>query len=472
MTTAVCPNPSCAAPLPLDDRSAGGRVTCPRCRQSFEVAATASTAVGNLEETVTPWLPGSAPPSEVPARRGPPPLPPRTKPKLRPIPLAVSAVSVLVILLSLIGTVKQFGSKKEETVAPPQATPERWAAVTIESFGVRLVVIDCVRTSGTAELTLVHATNRDWQLGKLPPDPAARPATFDELERVLAPYYDALAQYNVPPERRLVACNSGVVPADGPSRDKLLGWVQGSVRKALNLDVDAVSAGQEAEYGARGSIPLDAPTRMQSVSLDMGGSSTKYGYFDTYKTFKGAKFDVGASGAEARIADLARSKKVSFANAAKDWKATADDEVRKLASSTPPLANYPKCYLLGGAPWAVTVIAHPAEFARPVDSRAVNVRLTPYDIETARDLVERAPNFAALQQSVLAKLPPGTDRVPLEVELNQISRAFSLQRVLAGATLLKSFADACDFAGKDVRFYTRSLHAWPVGYILVKGKFE
>lgn len=471
MTTAVCPNPLCAAPLPVDERSAGGRVTCPRCRQAVEVAATASTAVSNLEETATPWLPGSALPSAVPTRRGPPPLPPR-RTRLRPLPLAVSAVSVLVILFSLVGIIKQFGSKTDDAPPPPAATPERWAAITIESFGVRLVVIDCTRTSGTAELTLVHATNRDWQLGKLPPALTTRPAAFDELDRVLAPYSDDLARYNVPPERRLVACNSGVVPTDGPSRDKLLGWVQESVRKTLNLDVEAVNAGQEAEYGARGSIPLDAPTRMQAVSLDMGGSSTKYGYFDTYKTFKGAKFDIGASGAEARISDLAKAKRLTFANAAKEWKVTADDEVRKLASSTPPLANYPKCYLLGGAPWAVTVIAHPVEFAKPLDARAVNVRLTPYDIEAARDLVERAPNFAALQQSVLAKLPPGTDRVPLEVELNQISRAFSLQRVLAGATLLKSFADACDFAGKDVRFYTRSLHAWPVGYILVKGKFE
>lgn len=459
--TTVCPH--CACPLPVDDRSAGGRVTCPRCRQATGV---------NVEETATPWLPGSGPPSVPAVRRGPPPLPPRpAKPKLRPLPLAVSAVSVLVILGSLIGTIRLFGGKPEETPAPPAATPERWAAVTIESFGVRLVVIDCVRTSGTAELTLVHATNRDWQLGKLPPDLTNRPAAFDELERVMAPYGDDLARYNVPPERRLVACNSGVVPADGANRDKLLGWVKESVRKALNCDAEAVSAGEEAEYGARGSIPLDPPTRMQAVSLDMGGSSTKYGYFDTYKTFKGAKFDIGASGAETRILEVAKVKRLSFASAAKDWKATADDEVRKLASSVPPLTNYPKCYLLGGAPWAVTVIAHPAEFAKPLDARAVNIRLTPSDIEGARDLVERSPNFPALQKAVLAKLPPGTDRVPLEVELNQVSR-LSMERILAGATLLKSFADACDFQNKDVRFYTRSLHAWPVGYILVKGKFE
>jgi hypothetical protein len=471
MITAVCPNPRCQTPLPVEQRAQGRTVTCPQCRQQFAVAV--QGPVADLEATTTPWLPGDGPPvaPPPPARREPPPLPPRVERRgLRAVPTAVSALSVLVIMCSVYGIVRQFRPAAPAPDTRPVA--ERWAAITIESSGVRLVVVDCTRGTDTAGLALVHATNRAWQLGKLPPDVKDRPAAFDELEKVLGPYNETLAQYGVPPERRLVACNSGVVPESGPNRDKLREWVQASVRKALGLDVEVIDAGSEAEYGARGSVPPDTPTRMRSVSLDMGGSSTKHGYFDTHKTFKGGRFEIGLSKAEARIDELSKARKASFAEAAKLWKPEADEAVRQLAASVAPVANHPRYYLLGGGPWAVTVIAKPAEFAKPLDAREVSIQLTPDDIEAARKLIEESPNFAAIERAVLAKVPAGPGRTPLEVELNQLSGALTTRRMLAGATLLQSFADVCDFRSKEVRFYARSLHAWPVGYILAKGKFE
>jgi len=451
-----------------------------------------STA-NNLEASMTPWLPGSDLPGEAtlpPSRRvpppsagGPPPLPPRrARPKLRPVPLAVSAVSVLVTLLCFIGIVNQFRSKTADAPADPAAAQpaagvaaERWAAVTIESSGVRLVVIDAKRTPGNAELFLAHATNRAWKLGDVPPGAATPPESIVNLERILAAYGEALKLNGVPDGHLLVACNSGVIQpaANAADRTRIQDWVKAVVRKTMSVEADIVDAGLEAEYGARGSVPPVAAVRRQSVAIDMGGSSTKHGYFDTPTTFKGDKFRIGVRAAETEIGALAKAKRLSFPAAAREWKtATADDAVRKLAEESPPLRNHPRCYLLGGAPWAVTVFTHPAEFAKSVDERPVDIRLTPADIDAALKLLEDSPNFTTLTATVIARVPAGPGREHLTAELDSVGTAFRTEQLVAGATLLKSFADVYQYEGKEVRFYTRSLHAWPVGYILVKGKFE
>jgi hypothetical protein len=496
MINAVCPNSRCSRSLPVESRFLGRKITCPHCQQAFlvETAPSPQSTSADPEATTTPWLPGSEPPGTVPrapapaARRttppapaagGPPPLPPLSGGRaLRTGPLVVSVLSLLVTLSSCIGIVNLVRSPEDGVagegapVAPGPPPVERWAAITIESGGVRLVVIDAKKTPGNPDLILVHATNRDWNLRNLPPGVPTRPEHFDELERILGKFNEEFATNNVPADHRLVACNGGVLSAGGDAgREKIKGWVQESVRKALGREVEFVDTAAEAEYGARGSIPPTTAVRARSVTLDMGNSATKYGYFDTPTTFKGDALKLGMRDATSGITAVASAKKISFATAAREWKATADREVRKVADGTPQLMNHERYYLLGGTPWVVTVIAHPEEFAKPVDARAVDIRLSPVDIEGALRLIEEKNDVPALTAAVATKVPAGPARENLEAELTGFNR-FNLQQLLAGATLLKSISDGCNFSGKEVRFYTRSLHAWPVGYILVKGKFE
>src|SRR5437762_2987394 len=99
MITALCPR--CNSSLSVEQHALGRKVACPDCGQKFEVKVQSSGL--DTEESMTPWLPGSNLAGEAtlpPTRRvpppqhagGPPPLPPRAaRPKLRPIPLAVSA---------------------------------------------------------------------------------------------------------------------------------------------------------------------------------------------------------------------------------------------------------------------------------------------------------------------------------------------------------------------------------------------
>lgn len=426
-------------------------------------------------------------PPEPPALPSPPvdaaPPPPvgGERPRRRPR-VVVSCTVALALLFGTIalGAVGWFQIVRPTSISrglPPDGVQEdrrteRWAAVTIESFGVRLVVLDCQRTAGEPKLTVVHATNRDWNLGFLPAEPTGRPAAFDELERVLDGLKSDLDSRGVPAERRLVACGSGVVPAGGPNREKLKGWVQEAVARSLRADVEAVSPDAEAEYAARGSIPPDPATRSQSALLDMGAARTRYGYFGTGSRYEGGSFEIGVRTAETDIAALAKNKRIAFASAAADWRATANDLVGSHIGRAPELRNRSRYYLLGGAPWAVAVLSHPKEFAKPADERPVSIPLKPADVAVAHRLVEESPNTEALHAAVLSSVAPDRDRTLLEAELAQISKAFAPQRLLAGAALLRSFSDVCEFQNKEARFITRGLHAWPIGYILVRGRFE
>lgn len=511
MITAICPNPNCGQMITVEDRYVGRKISCFVCRQPFqvEVVPTFDSHGPDPEGTGTPWLFGESPTSRPsataplgglvgpvgglgPPRRQlvnaptgptkPPPLPPRPGAGrgLRAAPTAVSLASLLVTVGCAVGIVLLLSPQRSETKpidpdGPPPAAIERWAAITVESRGARLVVIDARRTPGNPELTLVHATSRDWKLGEVPAD-GTRPPSFDELEKILDQYSKGLKLNEVPENNRLVACNEAVLAPTGDkttpaTREKLKGWVQAAVKKTLDREVDVVAAAQEAEYGARGCIPPTPAVRMQSVALDIGNGSTKYGYFDTPTDFKGDKFKTGVGAAHTEITALAKVKKLDFALAAQDWKPTNDEALRKVADNVPPLRNHARYYLLGGAPWVVTVLSHPEEFAKPIDARAVDIRLSTVDIDGVLRLIESKKDFDGVKAAVLEKVP-AAGRDQLGVELSQIGRVFQMEQMLAGATLLKSIADTCNFGSKEVRFYTRSLHAWPVGYILVKGKFE
>jgi hypothetical protein len=521
MINAVCPNPKCGRSLKMEERFIGKKVACIHCHQPFQVevvspSATATAATAP-DATTTPGLPGwdvfgektiagpmpagypSAPsmappvpsathppaPARVPTPPtpgGPPPLPPRSQSVgagLRVGPLLVSIVSIAITAGSLAGIVHALRGPTPETAGEAPAAEnvpaERWAAVAIESGGVRLVIVDGKKVPGAPEIAPVHVTNRDWKLGDLPPALTARPSTFDELEGILAKYNEALAANNVPADRRLVACNSGVFgSAKDAERAKLQEWFRASVKKTLNRDVEIVDAALEAEYGARGSIPPNVQVRMKAVSMDIGSSATRFGYFDTPKTFRGSEFKAGAKSAQTEITNLMKSKpgKAPFRAAAAEWKRANDEAIRKLANETPPLKNHERYYLLGGTPWAVTVLSHPQEFGTAPDDRPGDIPITPGDIDLVLRLTEEKPDFTAVKAAVLEKVPAGPSREQADVELTRVGNAFTLERLSAAATLLKSYSDECQFSKKQVRFFTRSLFAWPLGYILVKGNFE
>ena len=121
---------------------------------------------------------------------------------------------------------------------------------------------------------------------------------------------------------------------------------------------------------ARGSVPPVVDVRMKSISMDIGSSATRYGYFDNPKTFRGNEFKSGAKTAQTEITAMTKGKPTkTFRTAAADWKKVHDEAVRKLANDTPPLKNHERYYLLGGTPWVITVLSHPQDFGKAPDER-------------------------------------------------------------------------------------------------------
>ncbi|MBA4064255.1 MAG: hypothetical protein C0501_11175 [Isosphaera sp.] len=496
MISVVCPNPSCRRPLRVDDRSAGQAVECVYCQCRFEVdllpdeTTSGAAAVGGTlsspgpgrHPTTVDWPVGQYLDEAVPRRPGdPPPLPPRADAAgsgLRVGPLLVSIVSVAVIAGSLAGIISLLRPAPEGPGPAPAGAAERWAAVAVESSGVRLVIVDVSRTADGREvagLTVDTKKNRDWG-GFAPPKgagPKVPPEPLAELERILAKYAEEVKARNVPPARFLVASNGKVLrPFAGADQAEAEQALRAAVRKGTGQDLDVVNPQDEIAHAARGAIAHKH--RTVSALFDIGRGATGHGYFDTTTSFRGAELKDGLTACEKEIAAHAAKEKVPFPAAADACRRALAERVGAAATSTPALRNSSRYYLFGGSAWALAVVTHPEAFVPDPDARAAEVRIAPGDVDRYLALVRSAGSFAEVKKDALDRRPPGTPPDHLDAELSAVGRQFNVQQLVAGGTLLKALSDECQLAGPDkvVNFYINSLHAWPVGYILTRGGFE
>jgi hypothetical protein len=421
----------------MADKFIGKRVACIHCRQPFEVEVMPGAGAAPDPLPPAPSLndlppgPVRAPPAcrgapgPAPAAAGrpagpragaPAAAPPRPRPVgagLRVGPLVVSLLSLAVTGGSLAGIVSLL-----RPAPPPEVPPDLWAAVAIESGGVRLVVVDARRNPGYTSFYPLRADTAKWGLFSSKPAalPDAPPADeLGALERILADYKREMDERGVPPGQRRAACNGGALrvlkdePKGEPEEAKQPGGegarvAPGAGPEGVRSDLVRGQRGKEAEYGARGCMPYAWETRRQAVCLDIGGRSTKYGYFDQPVNFRPGRLGFGAETSEAEINK--RRGATAFPLAAERWRADVAAEANKPDEVLNHLRGASSYYLLGGTPWAVAVLTHPESFVPAPNDREANVRLKPADAEAARKLLTAHPNFAAIE----ARRPRGPGR--------------------------------------------------------------
>lgn len=509
MINVPCPNPGCGRTLRMSEKFIGKKVGCTYCAQPFVVesapppseqvttsglaaptASAVTTAPGTSstlasgKSAVAPAMSSAssraaAPPPPAPEDaeepeppRGPPRLPsgPReVGAGLRVGSLLVSLLSLAVIAGSLAGIVWILRGPAAAQEQEEQA--QRWAAVSIESKGVRLLIVDAKHGDGNPEFIPLEMGNRDWSVTMPKPLPGSPPQAVTDLEAILAKMNETLDQYEVPREYRRVACTNKLLDdVEERDRERAQKWLEASVRDKLGLKLDVIDAGLEAEYGARASIARRY--RKTSLYLDIGTGSTKYGYFEDGSNFRGLSAKLGGRQAQDEIGKIAKDQKLTAAEAAEKWRPVGDKAVTDLTAEAPKLESAERYYLFGGTAWAATVLSRPNYFRHAADKRDATVKLTADDIATALSIAKTHKTPAEIKQAVLAKAE--APRGALDEELDRVLEVFRPDQLVARLSLLKCFSDKCGFATgkKEVLFYTRGLHAWPLGYIAVEGGFE
>src|SRR5579883_4613 len=533
MIQAQCPNPACNRLLRMDEKLIGKRVKCIYCEQPFRVEAvtpapeasavaspdavpqalplddvalsTSGPVAGNAFEGGRPTASGSTasvrvltsvavpahlapapePPapenseqdSESPSPVEPPPLPRRPRKDkeveagLRIGPSLISLLSVVIIIGSAATIVSLLLKPKVPVQSEVQS--ERWAAITIESRGVRLVIVDITHTSTGDNIVPVHLDNVDWELFKEPPATFPKNPPSDsmaKLEKILRDYDKTLSEQEVPTEYRLVACNTGALrPMKDVIREQeVMDWLQATTQKVMNTKLEYVDPEFEAQFGVRASIPLDK--RGNSVCMDIGSGSTRYGYFNK-DHFQGDAFEYGTKKAMSDINAIVKKEGTPFSTAAMKWQPKIAADTGKLANQVSQLKNCDNYYLLGGTPWFVAVLTQPTAFVPAPHDRAINVEIELADIDPTLKLVAEN-NFDVVKKNVLAKVPPGMSTKYLQEELTRIGQIFSQEQLIAGITLFQGLAKGCNFDSKKIQFFVRSLYAWPIGYIIWKSEYE
>ncbi len=219
---------------------------------------------------------------------------------------------------------------------------------------------------------------------------------------------------------------------------------------------------QEATLVFKGIVPKHRLS--QVVVLDIGSGNSKGAYLEKGSEFATYSIPLGT----VTYADLVTAARgdATFAAAAETQRtAKLLPAVRSCTQLFPGLQNKRRAYLAGGTPWALATLLHPDQVG--ADAKGVRhdwVKLQASDIDTY--LAKAKADTAALLKPSLDGVRP-ENREEAEKDIAKIGTIFTADQILAGAQILKAFADEMQFTKKDAIFFSRrALYAWPHGYLL------
>lgn len=296
-------------------------------------------------------------------------------------------------------------------------------------------------------------------------DPAQIDATVDSVARAQVRLHD---EFNVANDK-IVVVGSSSVDALG-HRDRLL-----AALRQRRIDVDFVTPAQEAEYLFRWIV---LPNRWnQAMTIDIGSGNTKGGYIlnpGPHEGFQSFNIPDGSrSLAQRTDAASHNAEGQAWNNALVAQAATfIDGPARQQLNNSPALDQMERCYLVGGAAWAMTSVMHPGE---SVDDSTHWVALSFRDISAFREVAyagvaidpDHNPGLAARLARLRSQSPDAEQRA--RALLRQVGAAISPSQMKAGAEILSVLSRRFNFAGKDVLSFSKEgLYAWSTMYLLTK----
>ncbi len=234
------------------------------------------------------------------------------------------------------------------------------------------------------------------------------------------------------------------------------------VKEATQKDMAFINTEEEVFYNIIGSIPKKY--RANAISVDIGSGNTKIGYLegDSQRT---VSFEIPYG--TVSLGDKAKkenpSEKEYVNTLLKIASSDVAPKIKKEVSRKPPLLNRKYVFMNGGIVWAMVTLLYP-------EKKDSFVILKAEDINRFYNMLINKKE--AVFNVDLQKIKDEDTRKYAEKQIQSVKDVFSIDNLIAGATILKTISDELKFRNKILIFSRHGSWLW--GYIALNGieKFE
>jgi hypothetical protein len=339
-------------------------------------------------------------------------------------------------------------AKGQSTINPR----ELFAGIELSSEGIKAIVIRISGNEDGSGVRLVNSEMIDLSLELTAQVTSAIEVAERAADAVAKLQSQLQQQYGMPPEQVYIVGRSGI---DAKLREELATAIKERAEKAIAF-LDQATETQLSIVGIIpkrervGSTLID--NRGSSILIEIGNHSTRGGY-ELLRYAPVAQYDfVTMNLAQGTISFTDQAIKAMGENG--DWTALIQRAreigtgslriaLRNEIANKPGLLNRKRVYLTGGIVSAMATLLFPAE-------RQTFVSITTKDISAFATNVMR--NQQSLLNPDLSEISDRKARQEVEKELAEVRSRFSSQQLIAGAELLRIFANELNWQEKKVWF--------------------
>ena len=357
----------------------------------------------------------------------------------------------------------ETGSNPSTTISKilPILNPELFGMIEIGAKGVKGIVVDMKYTKQEAGCEKDEDTFADCVRRSVKKQ--FDPKNVNPLDKVAIPD-TALAAKGIEDEMtgtfRVDPRHIYLVGSSSIGMVKHRDQLQEALEDKLNKrgEMAFVTPEQEGEMGFRGVLNLipekwREKRRSQAIVIDIGSGDTKGGYMEISPDSPSSFIPVSVPWGTKKFTEEVDKQRgeTNFAETAAKLRAKLiRPAVQEVVSAKQGMSNKPRVYLIGGIAWAATTLIKPKD-------QSAFPRIQAHHFDNLYDRVI-LPNALYTQ----------CDENPLREEnpnIKKVCNTFTMDNIIAGLEILKTFSQEMEFAKKTVFFIRDSLYAWPLGYI-------
>lgn len=299
-----------------------------------------------------------------------------------------------------------------------------------------------------------------------------------------------IEKMGVPAEHVYIVGSSGLGGVEASRKA-----VAAQIKEKLGIEMEFIAADQEAELaftGVMSTVPANFRQQRyrEVLFLDIGSGNTKGAYMASEKPFVVKAFEMPWG--TKKFADFVDKERgdTPFAEAAEQYRRShLRPSLRENAGLVPGLDQLRRCYLAGGASFALATVLHPAQKSRTEGFVYLDRGDIPKFLAAVQDASDAlAPDLQKpgrkkltieqyfqerlgeamkdLAKNGVPEAKRNEMKARAEADMQTImKKVFSGNQMIAAAKLLQTMDAEFGIDRKSVLFAQNALYAWPFGYV-------
>ncbi|MFN3478808.1 MAG: hypothetical protein ACK415_00345 [Thermodesulfovibrionales bacterium] len=274
---------------------------------------------------------------------------------------------------------------------------------------------------------------------------------IDETAEAAKLLYDAALKEGVRKEEIFIVGSSALYKVK--NRDELAR----KIKELTGHDMDFVEKDGEVFYNIIGSIPQKY--REVALLLDIGSGNTKIGYLEESSRTVSVEIPYGTVSFTEKVKKENPSDKAYVSHLLQVAQKEVSPRLRQESSRKPSLINRKPVFMVGGIVWAMATLLYP-------ERQDSFVRLKTEDIDRFYQQVIKKKE--AIFNVDLTKIKDEELKKKAEKQIQSVRDVFTVDNLIAGATILKTLSRDLKLTGKEI-YFSRNGSCWIWGYIALKG---